>query len=192
MPHYIVFTGHMIDNKDRKSPRFPASRSVAAGEAIRATLQKIQAATKDRSLQGIAAAACGGDILFHEACRDLQIPSELYLAIPIEAFNQSSVAFAGPDWEKRYRALTRSLPVHILHPEATAHAPNTIWEEANRWMLDTALAAGGRDMTLIALWDGGKGDTGGTSHMIDVAKTQHATIDIIDSTKLPSFPYYAG
>jgi hypothetical protein len=33
--HYLLFTGHMIDQPDRKKPRFPASKEVDAKEAIR-------------------------------------------------------------------------------------------------------------------------------------------------------------
>jgi hypothetical protein len=185
MPHYLLFSGHMIDKPGRNPPRFPETKAEAAAEAIRNALEKVlnatagQTATAGSSLKAISAAACGGDILFHEACRDLHIPSELYLALPIEAFLQTSVAFAGPSWISRYRQLTQTLPVHILHPEATADAPDTIWEEANQWMLDAALQNGPAHLTLIALWDGNTGDTGGTAHMISVAQSQHAATEIL-------------
>ena len=39
-------------------------------------------------------------------------------------------------------------------------------DNANLWMLQTALDGGGAHMTLIALWDGKGGDgSGGTQHM---------------------------
>jgi hypothetical protein len=184
MPHFVVFSGHLIDKPHRDPPRFPEPKSTAAGIAIRQALEKIQAATGAAELHGIAAAACGGDILFHEACRELRIPSELYLGIPVDAFQQTSVAFAGKDWIARYQKLVRDLPVHILYPQETADAANEVWEKANQWMLDTALPAGGANVTLLVLWDGNKGETGGTAHMIDVARAEHAAVDIVDTHKI--------
>src|SRR5579872_3338945 len=127
MAYSLLFTGHMIDKPDRAAPRFPESAAGAAAEAIRGVLGKIVGACNpvafrgigaDRgtvAFRGIAAAACGGDILFHEVCRELKIPSEIYLGIPVDAFEQTSVAFAGRDWIARYRKLVEELPVHILH-----------------------------------------------------------------------------
>ena len=74
MTHSILFTGHMIDKPDRPTPRFPASKEAAAAIAIRAALRKVMVEAGSDPLVGIAAAACGGDILFHEACRELKVP----------------------------------------------------------------------------------------------------------------------
>jgi len=182
MPHYLLFSGHMIDQNGRDPARFPDSKATAGGEAIYKTLQEAAAGKTD--IKGIAAAASGGDILFHEACIKLSIPSEIYLGIPIEAFVKTSVAPAGPEWIGRYRKLIVALPVHILHPDATESAPSTIWEEANNWMLETALSSGGDHLTLIVLWDGNKGETGGTAHMVQVANDHRATVEIIDTHTL--------
>jgi hypothetical protein len=183
MPHVILFTGHMIDKPDRPSPRFPALKEAAAAEAIRNAVHAVQAAAAPGagSVRGIAAGANGGDILFHEACLALGIPSELYLGIPVDAFEQTSVAAGGPDWIARYRRLTEQLPVHVLIPDATADVEADVWEDANDWMLRTALAASGADTTLIALWDGKKGDgVGGTDHLVRVVKEHHGKVVIID------------
>ena len=193
MTYAILFTGHMIDKPGRAEPRFPESSTGAAAEAIRRVLAGIVGAGgpgagsggfigggEPGAFRGIAAAACGGDILFHEACRDLNIPSTVYLGIPPDAFEQTSVAFAGRDWITRYRRLLRELPVRVLHSDATAEADARVWEEANQWMLDEALSEGGDQLTLIALWDGEAGETGGAGHMVRVARAQGAAVEIID------------
>ena len=185
MPHCILFTGHMIDKPGRPSPRFPAAKETAAAEAIRNAVHTAQTAAGAVNIRGIAAGANGGDILFHEACLALGIPSELYLGIPIAAFQETSVAAGGPGWIARYQRLTEQLPVHILLPDATAEVEDDVWEKANDWMLRTALAMSGADTTLIALWDGKKGDgAGGTQHMVQVVKEHHAKVVIIDTLAL--------
>jgi hypothetical protein len=51
-------------------------------------------------------------------------------------------------------------------------------------MLDAAHDGGAANLTLVALWDGDKRDTGGTRHMVDVAREQDAAIDINESNQL--------
>jgi hypothetical protein len=175
----------MIDKPGRAAPRFPPSKEAAVARAIRTILQQQIAASGINNLIGIAAAACGGDTLFHEACEEWHIPSEIFLGISVDAFEKTSVAFAGPEWVGRYRKLVRQLPVHILHPQGHADAPDTIWEEANQWMLQEALKNGGANMTLIALWDGKKtADRGGVEHMVTIAGAHQAAVAIIDINRL--------
>ena len=175
----------MIDKTDRPSPRFPISKTGAAAAAIRDALRKAERNAGGEEIRGIAAAACGGDILFHEACRTLGIRSEIYLGIPVDAFEKTSVAFAGADWVERYLRLVMDRPVHVLFPEATAYAGDEVWETANEWMLEAALSEGGSRMALIVLWDGEGGDgPGGTRHMVKVARREGATIQVIDILRL--------
>jgi hypothetical protein len=116
MKQTVLFTGHMIDAPGRKEPRFPSAKEGDAQEAIAALLHNEKRSTAG-GLRGIAGGACGGDILFHETCLALGIPSEIYLALPVEKFREESVSFAGRDWEQRFDRLIRLLPVHVL-PEA--------------------------------------------------------------------------
>src|SRR6478735_2619852 len=113
MKHFILFTGHMIDAADRKEPRFPASKEQAVKEDIYKMLV-LQKEKANLPLNGIASGACGSDILFHELCVVLNIPSQIYLAAPVEEFKKGSVSFAGENWDKRYDELIEKLPVYIL------------------------------------------------------------------------------
>ena len=47
---------------------------------------------------GIAGGACGSDILFHEVCESLGIPTRLFLALPEAQFQVESVNRGGPVW----------------------------------------------------------------------------------------------
>jgi len=184
MKHFLLFTGHMIDAADRKEPRFPASKEEAVKEAVYKMLV-LQKEKVKLPLNGIASGACGSDILFHELCLSLNIPSQIYLAAPVEEFKKGSVSFAGEHWDKRYDELIKKLPVYVL-PAGKEEAVNmNIYERTNEWMLEIALSDGGRHMTLIAVWNGGGGDgKGGTEHMVKMAKVQGAEVEIIDITKL--------
>lgn len=184
MPHFVLFSGHMIDRPDRSMPRFPASKEAKASLAIRVALEKVRVAAGGSELRGIAAAACGGDILFHEACRELHIRSEIYLGLPVSIFEETSVRGCGPGWESRYRQLIGELPVHILVPGGKADTGDEIWEKANEWMLKAALSQGDAHLTIIVLWDGDEGDTGGTSQMVRVALAHQANVEMIDIRSL--------
>ena len=184
MKHSLLFTGHMIDAKDRANPRFPADKETKARENIRNHLLKEKETAKDE-LRGIASGACGGDILFHELCIELGIPAEIYLALPTDQFKQESVSFAGNEWDIRFDKLIKKLPVHILPGSDENDKDKNVWASTNLWMLDAALESGGENMTLIALWDGKGGDgDGGTEHMVKVARDKGAKVKIIDTNKL--------
>ena len=187
---YILFSGHMIDKPGRPVPRFPPEMEDAAAAAIRSAVREVvggdgQAEVSTDGYSGIAAAACGGDILFHEACQELGVPSEIYLGIPIDEFEKTSVEFAGEGWVRRYRKLVGQLPVHVLFPEAKADVGDEVWEKANEWMVAVASHDGGDAMSLIVLWDGEGGDgPGGTRHMVETAGELGADITIIGTDLL--------
>jgi hypothetical protein len=182
MKHRILFTGHMIDAEDRRTLRFPAYKENAAREAIKSDLKKEKEKHKDQ-LMGIAGGASGGDILFHELCTEMNIPSEVFLTLPNEEYKKTSVSFAGKDWGDRFEHLTTNHPVHIL--PGGKGSDESIWAQTNMWMLDEALKDGGESMTLVALWDGKGGDgEGGTEHMVRLAREAGAKTIIIDTKKL--------
>lgn len=179
MKHTVLFTGHMIDRDGRTSPRFPPDKETSVREEMENFTQKLKEYYRD-DLIGIAGGACGGDIIFHELCLDMHIPSEMYLALPPDEFKKQSVSFANKQWVKRFDILHQKLPVHILSESPSSEENENLWARANLWMLKTALQNGGQHMTLLALWDGKGGDgDGGTEHMVDIAKQKKAKFKII-------------
>jgi hypothetical protein len=179
MAHTILFTGHMIDKEGRGEPRFPPAKESAVRIELAQRMRKLMQTIKT-NLLGIAGGACGGDILFHELCVEMKIPSEIHLAMPAHEFKKHSVSFAGPEWDKRFDQLVNKLPVYIL-PEASPSSKKNIWAETNLWMLQKTIDNSGSDFTLIALWDGKPGDgEGGTEQMIEAAQEKKARIETID------------
>ena len=174
----IVFTGHRIDRPDREAVRFAADRV----EAVRAAMRAWLLDEKHRPggpLEGIAGGAAGSDILFHEVCAepDVEIPTRLLLALPIEAYVADSVQYAGTAWTERFWEICRRLTPVVLGEEEQLPrllgdgAAATVWSRNNEWLLETALARGDAEITLLLLWDGRAGDgPGGTSGMIRLAQ----------------------
>jgi hypothetical protein len=186
-PRTILFTGHQIDAPGRKERRFPAEMEGAAREAIRAAVAR--EATGPGGAVGIAGAASGGDILFHEVCLELGVPTRLLLALPPEVYVKESVAPGGPDWVHRFWAIhsrfstapilarSKDLPGWLRHRH-----PYSIWQRNNLWMLFEALTAGARQLTVLALWNGQEGDgPGGTADMIQIAQGRGAETRVLDT-----------
>ena len=186
----MLFTGHRIDDAGRTIPRFPAAKEGVAREAIKQAVSREK--ERSPSLLGMAGAASGGDILFHEVCAELGIPTRLYLTLPPGAYVAASVASAGPDWVRRF------FDLYSLHPSApvlsdTQTPPGwlskkpaySIWQRNNLWLLYEALAPGPENVTVIALWNGATGDgPGGTEHMIGIARERGARVEILDTKRI--------
>jgi ribosomal protein S27AE len=185
----------MIDAPDRKTPRFP--RTALAETKAKAMIQ--QAVTAEKALAeggaiGISGGACGGDVLFQEICRDMNISTRLFLALPQDKFQQESVQHGGPDWVERYRNLCeRTSPVILADSDELPRwlrgkAQYTIWERSNLWMLSHALAmvqGQGARLTLISLWDGkGEDGPGGTADMVQRAVNAGAKHIALDAKEL--------
>ena len=190
-PRVLVFAGHRIDAPDRARPRFPFESEDAAATLIRDAIDAEKQLATDQPIEGIAGGASGGDILFHELCAQLAIPTQLLLALPKEEFAAQSVLDAGPDWMERYRRLCDRLDTKVLAQSAelpgwlAARRGYSIWERNNRWLLHTALSRAETDVTLLVLWDGKGGDgPGGTQDMVALAGSRGVRVVRIDASRL--------
>ncbi len=180
--YIILFSGHMIDDKNRTTERFPDYKTKQVKNNIKAYLKQFA-----HSGLAIASGASGGDILFHESCMELGIPSEIYLAEDIDAFRKDSVSNAGKDWEKRFDKIINKLPVHIL-PEEYKNVVGNIWEQTNIWIMDTAITLHKKEnkkIILLTIWNEiYEGKLGGTEHFIDVAKKYDCITHNINPLKI--------
>jgi hypothetical protein len=187
----LLFTGHMIDKPDRAEPRFPAAKEGVARQAIKDAIEKERAIAP--IAYGIAGGASGGDILFHEVCAELGIPTRLYLALPREEYIVASVRSAGPQWVDRFNQLlnkhpetrilseTEDLPSWLVEREGEYD----IWQRNSLWLLHNALAEQDQSVTLIALWNGKTGDgPGGTADLVDQAGQRGSKVVILDTKEL--------
>jgi hypothetical protein len=158
----ILFSGHMVDGADRKEARFPESKTEAARQCIRDILEKRGSGPEDLAISG---AACGGDLLFAQACleRGLMLKN---------GFLDASVNFAGAQWSDLYDRVKAhpNSQILILPQELGPTQPGVnSFERNNLWMFYSALAHGVPKVTGVLLWDRKVADgPGGTQHMHDL------------------------
>ena len=190
VPRVILFTGHRIDAEGREKPRFPSEREDQARAMILEAVSEEKEKTKGRLL-AISGGASGGDILFHEVCAELDIPSQMYLVLPKNEYIKKSVADGGPGWVERFKRLFEQKQPEILSDSGElprwlrVKKDYSIWQRSNLWMLHSVLAKSQDNLTLIALWNGDVGDgPGGTEDMVKRAQDRGATFIHLDARKL--------
>ncbi len=181
----LLFTGHMIDRADRPQPRFPADKVPVATAAINKKLDELGASADDL---GICSGACGGDLIFAEACLKRGMQVEFRLPFDHPTFMRESVSFAGDEWRDRFYVVKDHEKVGMMvMPEELGPAPNGVFPHVrnNRWMLYNALQWGPDKVNFICLWDGKAGDgPGGTKDMYELVQQQLGRVHWIDTTKL--------
>lgn len=180
--HFVVFAGHRVDEPGRTPPRFPEAHAPRAAELMRDKLKGLQ---EKYRVVAMASGAPGGDILFHEVCDELGIPSSMCLPMPADEYSRQ--VFETMDaWRTRFLNLHRGRPAEsVLELSDREGLPRWLegskadpWERGNRWVLHMARTSGADRTTLIALWDGQPGTLlGGTAHMVGIARGA-GTVDV--------------
>ncbi|HEY9729199.1 MAG TPA: SLATT domain-containing protein [Chroococcales cyanobacterium] len=181
----LLFSGHMIDRRDRSQPRFPAAMESEARQRIEAVLDKLKPSTNCLAIA--PGVACGGDILFLEACLHCNMKVEVFLPFYQAQFIQESVGFAGDDWVSRFYAIINHPNVTLhLQPDRLGEVPDgeNAFSRNNRWALYSTLMYGIERVRLVVLWDGKGGDApGGTGDMVQQVRQLGGIVEHIDTTK---------
>jgi hypothetical protein len=143
--------------------------------------------TPAHGIAGLAGASAGGDILFHEVCIELGIPSTVCLPVPARDYVASSVQYAGPEWVGRFQRLLHTLPIRQLARSSDLpgwlkeKALYTMWERNLSWELHLALETGRNDVLLLALWDNTvPGAKGGVGDFVNHGKARGLPLEIVD------------
>jgi tetratricopeptide (TPR) repeat protein len=181
----FLFSGHMVDQPDRDPPRFPESKIEMASQKIADALAQCEAGPDDLALtQG----ACGGDLLFTEACQQRQVKVMWLQPFDEPGFIKASVIRGGESWRRRYldakNKLTtppQSAPQRLGPPPVKA-GDSYPYERCNLWLLLTALSYGIDKVHFICLWNGEGGDgSGGTAHMYNEVNNRTSQVIWIDT-----------
>jgi hypothetical protein len=110
-PQIIVFSGHMIDRFDRKTPRFPYYIENEVRDRVKAELEELDAKI------GYTSVACGSDIIFIEEMLNRNAEVNVFLPFQKEDFLITSVSFAGEDWVKRFEKCLANSNVKFITEE---------------------------------------------------------------------------
>jgi hypothetical protein len=187
--YVFLFTGHRVDDKGTVLKRFPEVLEAEARKRIDATLKKYQAGENDLALT--AGAACGGEIIFIEACLDRNMKVEIHLPKAEPEYIKGNISQAGDTWVERYYNLRNHPNVTLRLQEdhiGKVKPGNDPEERNNRWALYSSLVEGISNVRLIALWDGQSGasqDKDGllVSHMVEEMRRLGGYVEHINTTK---------
>jgi len=185
-PRYVfLFSGHMIDAPGRVPPRFPPKMEKIAAKEIGKKLEELDAGPKDLAL---CSGACGGDLLFAEACLKLGVRLQIRIPFDEPTFLKNSVTFVEGNWGERYDAVKNNelTTLLVMPDELGPTSPKADpYEQVNLWQLYTALSMGPEKVRFICLWDGKGGDgPGGTKHMHDSVKERFGLVYVLDTNVL--------
>jgi hypothetical protein len=183
----FIFRGHKIDSGKKK--RFPAEMEEKARKQIDAALDKYHGSDNDLAIT--AGAACGGDIIFIEACLDRGMTVEVHLPVSEPDYIKEEVSPGGDQWVERYYNLRnhKNVTIHIQTDQVgkvkEGHDP---YERNNRWALSSSLIMGIERVRLLALWDGETSaaqDRDGrlVSHMVKEMRSIGGFVEHLNTTK---------
>jgi hypothetical protein len=182
----LLFSGHMIDRRDREVPRFPTAAEASAAAGLAQALDALQAGPRDLAF---SQAAAGSDLLFLEACRQRHVRCRVLLPFDEAEFIERSVlpSVDGTRWRERYFAATGAAEEKRIMPEQLGPLPEGAdpFERCNQWLLESALAAGESKVRFITIWNGEHGDgPGGTAHLVQEAARRGIPMRWIDTREL--------
>jgi tetratricopeptide (TPR) repeat protein len=181
----FLFSGHMIDAPDRKEPRFPPEKEPIAAKAIADKLDALGAGPEDLALCG---GACGGDLLFAEACLARGLKLELRIPFDEPTFIRKSVAFAPGSWTDRYYHVKDNPNTKLfVMPDELGPTPKETnpYARDNLWQLYTALSWGPDKVRFVCLWNREGGDgPGGTEHMYETVQKYSGRVYVLDTNLL--------
>jgi class 3 adenylate cyclase len=177
IPPVVMYTGHMIDQRARATPRFPVALEGVVAAAVRKQLAAL------RPLAAYGSAACGSDILCLEAMREVGGETHIVLPFPAEEFHRVSVDFASGGWGERFeRALAAADSVTVTS-DHRARGSSATFEYANLVLTGMArlrAQALQADLRGLAVWDG-KASAGGAgaAALVRIWQSQDVTLEQI-------------
>jgi hypothetical protein len=205
----LLFAGLRIDvssNSLNQRVGFPEERVQEVKALIKKAIENERGLThgsdapRGSIVFGIAAAAHGGDLLFHDVCDELKIPTRMCLALPRAEYIGRYVAPAGPEWVEKFSAVYRNVDEERNKKSAATAEDGQTWSihfladsnelprwlqgrpyynvgrRNNLWMLQHAIVAANQlgentEITLITLNDDKTElGMGGIGHLIEQAK----------------------
>ncbi len=179
IPHVVVFSGHMLDQPGRLTPRFPPELESAVYKEICDRLSKLDARL------GYACAACGADILFLEAILELKGEAHIVLPYDREQFIKEAVdIIPGGNWMERFEQVTKQATEVIVASNRKPQESDVLYEYATRLLHGLAkMRAEQLDTELVplAVWNGKpSNDPSGTANAVEHWQQWGYDVEVID------------
>ncbi len=154
----LLATGHMVDEPDRREPRFPTDQVARVSGEVRAALEEWAIGPDSTVITG---GARGADLIVAEEAQARGARIVLCLALPQEEFEQRSVDIPGTDWLTRFRRIVDVADVRYLEGSG-----ENVFARTNSWMVDLANSLDPAPRAIV-VWNGRDPDgPGGTRDMI--------------------------
>ena len=178
IPPVLVFTGNMVDQAGRPTPRFPASLEPAVARAIDHAISVI------RPLAAYGSAACGADILCLERVHASGGEIHVVLPFPPEEFRRTSVDVVPGEWGVRFDRLLEVAHSVTITSDHRATGSLATFEYANLVLTGLGqLRAQLLDTTLrgLAVWDrSGGGARGGSASVVSLWEARGVPIEHVN------------
>jgi class 3 adenylate cyclase len=175
IPPIVMYTGHMIDHRSRRVPRFPIAQEGAVAAQIRQRLATL------RPMASYGSAACGSDLLCLEAMREIGGETHIVLPFPIEEFHRISVDFAPGDWSARFERAIGAADSVTITSDHRARGSIAPFQYAN-FVLSGMARLRARvlqtELHGLAIWDGKATTVGaGAASLVQVWQSQNLQIE---------------
>ncbi len=195
VPKVVMFVGHMIDRPNRPAPRFPPAAETQVRRAIMKSLTEMSTRGEhgEGFCYGYASCACGADILFHEALKELGGESHVVLPCEKKAFIKNSVAFVAPNpnrprWSRRCEQILGQAAEVVTASDQQLASGSESYEYANLILHGLAKMKAAQlntELFGLAVWDGNPvDDAGGTADNVKRWEQAGVSLNLIDITKL--------
>lgn len=160
-----VFAGHRVDQPGQLELRFPQEISDRIKIRMRKKLSSL------RLDIGIASAADGGDILFHECLQEMGKRTHVILPSPVNHFRAKLAESAGMEWSDRFTSvIDKADRIEISSASRFESDGEGIYTLCTDFMLGSALDIArtfDAELIPIVVWDGQTaGRSGGTSYVV--------------------------
>jgi len=186
----ILFSGHRLDQNVESNARFPTELEQEVQRQIDIALDRNHADWNDHAF--VSGAACGGEIIFIEACLNRGMKVHVHMPCSDATFINTAVSYGGDSWIKRFYAIRNNPDVNLYYQEervGLVREGMDAFERNARWTQFASLVLGIDKLRHISLWDG-KSETAEDSEGALIGNMNEHThelggiVDHIDITKL--------
>lgn len=164
-PGIMVFAGHRTNRLESSTSCFPGRLS---GRVRTSIMRSIVRMNPDI---GIASAADGSDIIFHECMQEMGRMTRVVLPSPPDHFRTVLARNAGPQWVERFdRVINGAYRIEVSSFSRFALESDEMYRLASDYMLKYAICTSDffdGELLPLVVWDGGPArHPGGTGYLV--------------------------